>query len=132
VWSELGPAPPFPPIESAQSGMVVGPQGHFTHDTEGMWPLHFKHSHWWEKQSRSKFAPHYGSMWMQDGCKACKDSYMASNGSCFMVTWIIFQNHLLEIGLTKPKDHGTSERSQPSIYSILPRVRTCMTINSFK
>jgi hypothetical protein len=26
---------------------------------------------------------------------------MASNGSCFIVTWTIFKNHLLEIGLTQ-------------------------------
>ena len=26
---------------------------------------------------------------------------MASNGSCFMVTWTIFKNHLLEVGLTQ-------------------------------
>ena len=37
---------------------------------------------------------------MQDGCKVYMDFYMASNGSCFMVTWIIFENHLLEVGLT--------------------------------
>ena len=29
--------------------------------------------------------------------------YMASNGSCFMVTWTIFKNHLVEVGL--PQDH---------------------------
>ena len=29
------------------------------------------------------------------------DSYMASSGLCFMVTWIIFKTHLLELGLTK-------------------------------
>jgi hypothetical protein len=29
------------------------------------------------------------------------DSYMASNGSCFMDTLIIFKNHLLEVGLTQ-------------------------------
>ena len=40
------------------------------------------------------------SMWMQDGCKVYMDSYMASNGSCFMVTWTISKNHLLEVGLT--------------------------------
>ena len=34
------------------------------------------------------------SMWMQDGCKVCMDSYMASNGSCFMVTWWPVKNHL--------------------------------------
>jgi hypothetical protein len=38
---------------------------------------------------------------MQDGCKVYMDSYMASNGSYFMVTWIIFKNHLLEVGLTQ-------------------------------
>jgi hypothetical protein len=28
------------------------------------------------------------------------NSYMASNGYFFMVTWTIFHNHLLEVGLT--------------------------------
>ena len=47
-------------------------------------------------------------MWMQDGCRVYVDSYMASNGSCFMVTWAIFKNHLLEgRPRTKPRDHGT-------------------------
>jgi hypothetical protein len=45
---------------------------------------------------------------MQDACEVYMDSYMASNGSCFMVTWTIFKHHLLEVGLnTKPGDHGT-------------------------
>ena len=38
---------------------------------------------------------------MQDGCEVYMDSYMASNGSCFMVTWIIFKDHFLEVGLTQ-------------------------------
>ena len=33
--------------------------------------------------------------------KVYVDSYIASNGSCFMVTWIVFENHLLEVGLTQ-------------------------------
>ena len=37
------------------------------------------------------------SMWMWDGCKV----YMTSNGSWCMFTWIVFQNHLLEVGLTQ-------------------------------
>ena len=41
---------------------------------------------------------------MQDGCKVYMDSYMASNGSCFMVTWSIFKNHLLEEGLTQNQE----------------------------
>ena len=28
---------------------------------------------------------------MQDGCKVYMDSYVASNGTCFMVTWTNFQ-----------------------------------------
>jgi hypothetical protein len=34
------------------------------------------------------------------GCKVHVDSYVASNGSCCMVTWIVFKNHLVEVGLT--------------------------------
>ena len=26
---------------------------------ESPWPLHFKHSHWWKRRSRSKFTSHY-------------------------------------------------------------------------
>ena len=33
--------------------------------------------------------------------KVYMDSYMTSNGPCFMVTWIIFNNHFLEVGLTQ-------------------------------
>ena len=44
----------------------------------------------------------------QDGCKACMDSsYMTLNGLCFMVTWIIFENRLLEIGLTQNRETVT-------------------------
>jgi len=32
--------------------------------------------------------------------KVYMDSYMASNVSCFMITWTILKNHLLEVGLT--------------------------------
>ena len=41
---------------------------------------------------------------MQDGCKVYMDSYMALIGSCFMVTWTIFKNHLLEVGLTQNQE----------------------------
>jgi hypothetical protein len=36
--------------------------------------------------------------------KVYMDSYMASNGSCFMVTWTILKNHLLEVGLTQNRE----------------------------
>ena len=85
-------------------------KGHFTHETESPWPLHFNHSHWWKRWSRSKFASHYAwgtngvYMWMQDGWRVYLDSYMASSGSCFMVTWTIFNNLFLEVGLTQNWD----------------------------
>ena len=42
---------------------------------------------------------------MQDGCKVDMDySYTTSNGSCFMVTWMIFKTRLLEVGLTQNGD----------------------------
>ena len=41
---------------------------------------------------------------MQDGCKVYTDSYVASTGACFMVTWTIFKIHLLEAGLTQNRE----------------------------
>ena len=94
-------------IASNRTGLAF--KGHFTHKTQGMWPLHFKHSHWWKRQSTSKFASHYawgtnGLMWMQDGCKVYMDSYMASTWLYFMVTWIVLKNHLLELDLTQNRE----------------------------
>jgi len=81
-------------------------KGHSTHQTDSPWPLHFKHSHWWKRRTRSKFATsHYA--WGTNGVCECKmdvksiwHSYMASNGSCLMVTWNIFKKLLLEVGPT--------------------------------
>ena len=53
----------------------------------------------------------------QDGCKVYMSSYMASNGSCFMVSWTIFKNHLLEVGLnTKSGDHGTPDATTVDLF----------------
>ena len=41
---------------------------------------------------------------MQDGCKVHTDSHMASNESCFILTRTIFQNRLLEVGLTQHRE----------------------------
>jgi hypothetical protein len=41
---------------------------------------------------------------MQDECKVYMDSYMASNGSWFMVIWNNFENHLLEVGLAQTQE----------------------------
>ena len=89
-------------------------KGHFTHGTESSWPVaHFKHSHWWKRWRWSKFVAHY--TWGTNRVRECKmdvnymDSYMASNGSCFVVTWtLFFKTPPLEGRLdTKLGDHGT-------------------------
>ena len=41
---------------------------------------------------------------MQDESKVHMDSYMASNGSSLMVTWTIFKNYMLEVGLTQNQE----------------------------
>ena len=41
---------------------------------------------------------------MHVGCKVYMDSCMELNGSCFMVTWTIYKNHLLEVGLTQNQE----------------------------
>ena len=43
----------------------------------------------------------------QDGCKVYMDSYMALNGSYFMVTWTIYKNHPLEVDLTQNRETMT-------------------------
>jgi hypothetical protein len=37
----------------------------------------------------------------QDGCKLYMNFYRALNESWFMVSWVIFKDHLLEVGLTQ-------------------------------
>ena len=44
------------------------------------------------------------STWMRDGCEVYMDSCMVSNGSCFVVTWTILKDHLLEVGLTQNRE----------------------------
>ena len=70
---------------------------------------------------------------MQDGYKTYMDSYMTWNGSCFMVTWTILKNHLLEVGLTQNRE-TTALRTliKPLVYSILPCVGTRMNRISLK
>jgi hypothetical protein len=87
--------------------------GHFTHDTDSPWPLHFKHSPLWKRRSRSKFAASHYARGTNRVCECKMDVKSTSipawhwNGSCFMVTWIVFQKPSLEgRPNTKPGDHG--------------------------
>ena len=51
-------------------GFIASAKGHFTHGTESPWPLHFKHSHWWKRRSRSKFTSCYA--WRTNRVCECK------------------------------------------------------------
>jgi hypothetical protein len=64
---------------------------------------------------------------MEDGCKVYTDSYMALNGSCFMVTWIVFKNHLLEVGLSQNREILALQTfTSVLVYYVLSCVRTCV------
>jgi hypothetical protein len=56
-------------------------KGHFKHETESPWPLHFKHSHWWKSRSQSKFASQYA--WGTNGVCECK----MDASSTWIPTW---------------------------------------------
>jgi hypothetical protein len=85
---------------------------HFTHETESPWPLHFKHSHWWKRWSRSKFASYY--VWGNNGVCKCKMDVK----STWIPTWHQMDHVSWSLGLfskpplggrpnTKPGDCGT-------------------------
>ena len=72
---------------------------------------------------------------MQDGCKVYIISYMAaSNGSCLTVTWTIFKDHLLGVGLTQNQETMALQTltTVGLFYIILSCVRTRMNRNSLK
>ena len=60
-----------------------------------------------------RFTLHLRDQWskrMQEGCKVYMDSYKLHgiDGLCVMVTWTIFKNHLLEVGLTQNRWYSIS------------------------
>ena len=74
--------------------------------------IHFKHSHWWKRQSRSNFASHYS--WGTNIVCQCKMDVK----STYIPTWhrmVMFHGHLTYFQNpllggrpnTKPWDHGT-------------------------
>ena len=69
---------------------------------------------------------------MQDGCKVYMDSYMTSNASCFMVTCIIFKNHLLEVGLIQNQETMALRTLIIVILFYFIMCGTCMNRNSLK
>ena len=81
---------------------------HVIHETEGPWPSNTLQAPSLVEKAELvhvRFTLCYA--WGTNGvcectmrCKVYMDSYVASNGSCFMVTWTILKNHLLEVSLT--------------------------------
>jgi hypothetical protein len=93
-------------ISRILSGSLGCLEGHFTHEIESLWPLHLKHSHWWKRRSRSKFASHYA--WGTNGACECKmdvkSTWIPTRRQMDHVPWslrTIFKNHHLEVGLTQ-------------------------------
>jgi hypothetical protein len=83
-----------------------------SHKTESPWPLRFKHSHWWKRRSRSKFASHYA--WGTNEVCECKMDVK----STWIPTWHRMDHVSRSLGLfqkqtlggrsnTKPGDQGT-------------------------
>ena len=84
-------------------------KGYFTHETEGLWPLRFKYSHWLKRWSWSKFASHY--TWGTNGVSECKmDVKFAWIPTWYQmnhVSWSIGlskNNHLLVVGLIQNRE----------------------------
>ena len=68
-------------------------KGHFTHKTESPWSLHFKHSYWWKRRGRSKFASHYAQG--TNGVYECKMDVQ----STWVRTWHWMDHVLWSLGL---------------------------------
>ena len=90
-----------------------------------------KHSHWWKRWSLCKFASHYA--WGTNGvCQRKMDVKPTHIPTChqidnvFMVTWTIFKNCLLEVGLTQPWDTMALWTLTTVVDSILSCGRTRM------
>ena len=84
-------------------------KGHLTHETESLWPLQFKHSHWWKRRNRSTFASDHA--WGINGVCECKMDVM----STWIPTWhrmdhvswspgLFFKNHVLEVDPTQNRE----------------------------
>ena len=117
-------------------------RSHFTHETECPWPWQFKHSHRWKRWSRSDFCCFTLYMlegpteWLCDCKMDVKSTWLptrASNGSCFMVTWTIFNTHLLAVGLTQNRGETMALRTLTSVGLFhLSCVRMCMNKKSLE
>ena len=82
--------------------------GHFAHEIESPWPIRLMVKVEPVQVLFTLRLRDQRSKWIPDGCEVYMDSYMASNGLCFMVTWIIFQKPPSgDRPSTKSRDNGT-------------------------
>jgi hypothetical protein len=65
--------------------IITRTKGHFTHESESLWPLHFKHSHWWKRPSWSKFTSHYA--WGTNKVCGCK---MDVKSAWVLHEWVVY------------------------------------------
>ena len=104
--------PKYPKTSKLEQTITLHIEGHFTHATESPWPVHFKHSHWWERQSWSKFTSHY--TW---GTNRVCERKMDVQSTC-IPPWHQMNHVSWSLGLfskpplggrpnTKPGNHGT-------------------------
>ena len=90
--------------------------GHFTHETESPWLLHFKHSHWWKRRSRSKFATsHYA--WGANGVCECK---MDVKSTC-IPTWHwmdhVYLDYFSKLPLGGRLNTGSGDHDTPNTHN---------------
>ena len=109
-----------PPIYSKKKTdwdryMEPCPKGHFRHETKSPCPLHFKHSHWWKRRSRSKFASHYA--WGTNGTCECKldvkSTWIPTWHRMEHVSWSlgIFPNSISwRVGLTQNRETNALQK----------------------
>ena len=102
-------------------------KGHFTHETESPWPIHFKHSCWWKRRSRSKFASHCARG--TNGACECKMGVMSTRIPTWHqmdhVSWSLGYFHKPPLGYKTTGRPWHFKCSHPLISSISSCVRTC-------
>ena len=106
--------------------------GHFTHEIESPWPLHFKYSHWWKRRSRSKFTLQCarGTIRVSERTMDAKFTWMPTwhpIGSCFIFIGLFSKTAFGGRPNRKPGDHDN-----PLIHSIVSCVRPHSNRNSLK
>jgi hypothetical protein len=100
------------PAPKIVGGLLIDIEDHFTHEVESPWQVHFKHSHWWRRRSRSKFASHYawGTNGVYEWKMDVKSTWIHTWHQMGHVSWSFGMLSKPPLGSrpnTKLGDHGT-------------------------